>query len=190
MIPRAAEVLEAIYGALLLARLEARGMVFFDRSVEGFWKSFFAAVLVAPFYLILLLLGFAHEAPEASPPQVVLVEAVAYVISWTAFPVVMYEVTRAIDKDAQYTGYIVAFNWAQVVQMAVLVPFGILQTLGLLPTTLATFLGLIVNFAVLGYEWFIARTALGLTGAGALGVVALAFALMLTIRAVAHGMVG
>ena len=48
MIPSPLEIAYGIYGAWRLARLDVTGMEVFDRTVAGFWKSFFAAVLVAP----------------------------------------------------------------------------------------------------------------------------------------------
>ena len=189
MIPRAAEVLQALYGAILLARLEARGMDFFDRTLDGFWKSFFAAVLVAPFHFIHLLITYTRDTPETGLAPVLIVKTFAYVITWIAFPVVMYEITRAFGKEAQYRGHIVAYNWALVVQTAVWLPYGLLEMMGLLPEALSVFLGLVITLAFFGYEWFIARTALGLTVAGAMGVVALAFALVVSIDNFAYGLI-
>ena len=45
---RREQIARGIRGALLLARFDARGMEYFDLSVEGFWDSFFGAVLAAP----------------------------------------------------------------------------------------------------------------------------------------------
>ena len=56
MIPTAGETLRALYGAYRLARLDAGGMAYFDSSIGGFWRSFFAAVLVVPFYALLLVM--------------------------------------------------------------------------------------------------------------------------------------
>jgi len=51
-VPSAREMMYALYGAYRLARFDAGGMRYFDASIDGFWRSFFAAVLIAPFYLI------------------------------------------------------------------------------------------------------------------------------------------
>ena len=47
----AREVTAALYGSWRLARLDPGGMAYFNRTVEGFWNSFFAAVIVAPGYI-------------------------------------------------------------------------------------------------------------------------------------------
>ena len=50
--PDREEVLGALYGAYRLARIDPAGMTYFNLSFEGFWRSFFAAVLVAPAYAV------------------------------------------------------------------------------------------------------------------------------------------
>ena len=49
------EVQLAIGGALKLARGDARGLGFFDLSIDGFWRSFRAAAICYPLYLFLLI---------------------------------------------------------------------------------------------------------------------------------------
>ena len=50
------EVVAALYGAYRLARFDPSGLALFDATIAGFSRSFFAAVLVAPVYLVLLLI--------------------------------------------------------------------------------------------------------------------------------------
>ena len=44
----------ALAGSLRLARGEPTGLSYFDRSLDGFWRSFRAAVICYPLYLLLL----------------------------------------------------------------------------------------------------------------------------------------
>ena len=55
MIPSTTEIAYAFYGAWRLAHLDASGLKYFDTSLDGFWKSFFAAVLVAPAYALIVV---------------------------------------------------------------------------------------------------------------------------------------
>ena len=64
----------------------------------------------------LALLSF-EETPIAGPLRVFLVESIAYVIGWVAFPLAMVYVARALGREKRYVNYIVAFNWAQVPQV-------------------------------------------------------------------------
>ena len=43
MIPSLHEIFYGVFGAWRLFRLDPKAMAYFDNSVEGFWKSFFAA---------------------------------------------------------------------------------------------------------------------------------------------------
>ena len=55
MMPDHEEVLHSLYGAYRLAFLDRSGMSHFNLSVDGFWRSFFAAVLVAPGFALLVV---------------------------------------------------------------------------------------------------------------------------------------
>ena len=48
MLPTPSEILKALYGVYLLARRHPDAPAMFDCSVDGFWRSLFAAVLVLP----------------------------------------------------------------------------------------------------------------------------------------------
>ena len=110
------EIVSSLTGAVRLALGDTGAMSCFNRTIEGFWNSFFAAVLAAPGYLALALLSF-EETPIADPLRVFLVESIAYVIGWVAFPLAMVYVARALGREKRYVNYIVAFNWAQVPQV-------------------------------------------------------------------------
>ena len=62
MMPDRQEVASSLYGAWRLACLDESGMGYFNISVEGFWRSFFAAVLLAPVYM--LAIGQSLMTPE------------------------------------------------------------------------------------------------------------------------------
>jgi hypothetical protein len=177
VIPRAAEIAYGLYGAWRLAHLDPAGMRFFDRSLEGFWKSFFAAVLVAPGYALILVLDSAELKPSAGPLGIVVVQSLIYVIIWVAFPLVMFYLAQALGRDNEYQGFVVAYNWAQVIQLLLVMPASLVVASDWLPDPIAYLLNIGVLAAVLGYEWFIARTALALSASGAAGVVALSFVL-------------
>lgn len=183
----AREVATSLYGALRLARLDAGGMAFFNRSAAGFWRSFFAAVIVAPGYAALTIRDL-DPALAARPVRVFLVEAIGYVIGWVAFPLVMAYFCDLLQRDERYVGFIVAYNWAVVVQMAAfLVVIGIASApvLAGLAADLLTFAAFV---AILFYQWFIARTALGIETGKAIVVVGIDLALVVLINGVTGGL--
>jgi hypothetical protein len=177
------EIFLSISGAFRLAFLHGDGMAFFNRTPEGFWRSFFAAALVAPGYLAIALL---QPDTKGFPPfHDAAVGALAYVIGWVAFPLAVFPVVRLLGREDRYIGYIVAYNWASVPQM-LLFAAAALAEYGLSPGAAGTqFLGLAAFFAVLAYYWFIARTALAIDGFAAAGLVILDLAVTMIISAVA-----
>lgn len=174
--PDIAYLTRSIYGAWRLARLDRAGMTLFELSIPGFWRSFFAAVVVAPFYLALIFLRFEQEADLGAVVELlpfVVVKLIAYAVSWVAFPLAMLAITRLLSLGAAYIPYIIAYNWSAVIQIAVLLLAALIQASGLLPEALGAALIIVVPIAILFYLWFIARVALQTTALTAAGVVVL-----------------
>ena len=182
---RAREAAYALFGAYRLARLDPSGLQYFNATVQGFWRSFTAALIVAPGYVILigLELGQSPDAASFDWGHIALVQAIAYVISWTAFPVALHYLTAAIGRHQEYVGYIVAYNWAAVIQMAVMLPAAAVQAM--IPGQAGGLIMLPVVVATAFYQWFIARTALRIGGGTAAGIVGFDFALSLFIAGIA-----
>ena len=181
-LPSAGEVSRSLFGAWQLARADETGLNWFDTSVGGFWRSFFAAAIIAPFYLILVTMRYSAGMIDPEPVRYFTVEAIAYVIAWTAFPVVMLTVARILEREDRFLRYIVAYNWAAVLQNAVYMPLGFLRLAGILPSDAAAFLSLVVLGLILMYTWFITKTAMDVPGGTAAGIVALDFVLSLFIN--------
>jgi len=186
--PTLHEIVTSLYGACRLARFDPNGMSYFDTSVEGVWRSFFAAVLIAPFYAVLLAIRFPLDGGDIDPMQFTLAEGVAYVMSWVAYPVVMVTLTQVMGCWERFPAYIAAYNWSMVLQNALFLPIGILGATGAISADAASFLWLVALVAVLVYIWFIARTALDLPPFTCAGIVILDIALSFLISAMADGL--
>jgi len=180
------EVITALYGAYRLARFDPGGLGFFDVTVQGFWRSFFAAVLVAPLYLILLLIRYSNLPNPLPLFRFITLEAIAYVIAWVAFPLLMASLARLLDRDDYYIRYIVAYNWAAVLQNLLYIPIAILAAAGVLSIALSNTLGLMALALIVAYTWFITRTALEVAAGMAAGIVGLDFMLNVLINTVAE----
>lgn len=154
----------ALRGALRLARGDRGGLACLDRSMDGFWRSFRAAVIAYPLFLILLGMRVTVAEWERSGPlQIALVETVGYVIAWSAFPLIMLSVTRWIDRERRFVDFMVAYNWSQVLQSALFVLIGLETESGVLGAPAAAAIELAGLAAVIVYEWYIARVALDTT---------------------------
>lgn len=182
--PGLSEILRALYGAYRLARFDAGGLASFDISIGGFWRSFFAAVLVLPLYLATLDVRFAGEGFETPWPRFLAIQMIGYVIGWIAYPLVMTTVARALDRERHYLRYIVAYNWTSVWQNLIYLPLAMLSLGGAVAEGPAAFLTLGALVVVLVYAWFVARTALDVPAPVAAALVALDIGLSLIITAV------
>jgi len=168
------EVQLAVGGALRLARGDPRGLGFFDTSIDGFWRSFRAAVICYPFFLILL--GFRVSTARwqaAGLMPVVIVETIGYVISWVAFPLLMLPLSRWLGREERFLPFMVAYNWSQVPQTALFVILAAGAASGLLPHAMEQLADFAAAVAVLLYEWYIARVALAVSSSQAVPVVLL-----------------
>jgi hypothetical protein len=170
MIPDQEEVFRSIYGAYRLARLDRSGMGHFNLSVEGFWRSFFAAVLVAPGYALLVMQDLLGRPEEVSPAWALVIETLGYAIGWAAFPLVAIVVTQLLGLSRNYAAMIIAANWAAVIQIGL---FVVAVGLGFVLPSLAGFTVTLATVAILSYQWFVFRTALGTTSGIAIALVLL-----------------
>jgi hypothetical protein len=181
------EVQLSVGGALRLACGDRRGLGFFNPSIEGFWRSFRAALICYPMYLLLLGFRIAAEQWESSGVATILaVETIAYVISWTALPLLIMPLAHWLGRDARFLPFMVAYNWSQIPQTALFVLVGFDGATGLLPPSAAGVAELLAAVAALVYEWYIARVALAVTGAQASLVVIVDLILGTTLGRVAE----
>lgn len=188
MIPTTREILSAVYGAWTLFKLDPRGLEFFEDSVPAFWRSFFAAVIVAPGFAILRLIDYAETEVSAGPLAILLVELIAYVVIWAGFPLALHYLARGIDRPERYVLAVVALNWSVVVQIAVSLPVHLIAVSGILSPGFAAIATLAVLLVTLFYEGFVARTALQVSPPLAALVVVVDVAISLAVQALVNAM--
>lgn len=170
------DIRDALQGALRLACADAGGFESFDRSRAGFWKSFRAALLLYPLFL---LLAFRAGRPGEVEDfiRLFLVQTVAYAVTWLAFPVVMASVCDVLGRRHRYVGFVVAYNWAQIPQYGYSV---ILLGLG------GGMDGAIATFPIFLYEGYVAAVALDIGGLSAAMIVMIDYLLGTGIDLVAN----
>jgi hypothetical protein len=161
--PSGEEISHSLRGAVLLARFDARGVGHFNITLDGFWRSFVGALLVLPLTVLTML-------AESGGTEIAWsTEAVRYAGGWMLFPIVMIPIARLLGLSQHYVGFVIAYNWTQVVQSI------LFFVLGVLHRTQIPFLapGGVLDYAVLVYcivyFVFVARVTLGvgpLTGSG------------------------
>ncbi len=183
------EVQLAVGGALRLAVGDRRGLGYFDASIDGFWRSFRAGAICYPLYLFLVSVRVPHAQWEISGvAPILIVETIAYVISWVAFPLLILPVARHLGRADRFLPFMVVYNWSQIPQTVVFVLVGLDTATGLLPPSSAHFAGLLAAIAALVYEWYIARVALAVTGTQATLVIIIDLLLSTTVGRIAQSL--
>lgn len=189
MIPALGEIWLSLYGAWRLARRDPAGIGWFAGSSDGAARSFFAAVLVAPAYALMLALRFAALPEDAAEPvPFAAAETIAYVVSWVAFPLAMASLSQALGRFDRWPLFVCAYNWSLVVQNALILPVAVASTAGLIPPAVAGLLWLPLLAFLIAYAWFIARVALEVPPSTAFAIVGLDFLLSFAIDATADAL--
>ncbi len=96
MIPPRAELVASLFGAWCLIKFDPRGLSYFNCSVEGFWRSFFAAIVALPLFVALSSMH-AYEI-EAGSSGSFGVHLIRYAVGWVAFPIVMEILVRVLNR--------------------------------------------------------------------------------------------
>jgi len=182
------EIAHGVSGAWRLMWGDGGGLYMLDRTREGFWRSFRVMLLVAPLQVFCLLIVYDRTQTVAADSTIVLVEALRYVIEWTAFPVILLEIARRAGWLARYIGAVVALNWASV-------PVIILSTLRLalgevVPSWLGGALGLILMGFFIYWLTRILRETLALGIGPALALALMNLWLSITLEILVDGIVG
>ena len=178
------EIVASLYGAWRLARFDAAGLACFTSTLAGFWRSFFAAVIVAPLYALSLMMPL----DDGAAPRTVghaIVEAIAYAVSWVAYPVAAEWVSRQLRCRERFVAYMTAYNWSAVIQHTMISLIIVATGVDLLSLQAAQLIWLLVTCYLLTYVWFIARSALSIAPLAAAAFVALDLLLSYAIGSVA-----
>ena len=167
----AAQVAKSIYGAARLARFDAGGLQFFDNTEEEFWRSFYAAGIVAPMVAVLAGIHLAEITVGAGPVRIFFVEAVVYVLDWMIFPFIALYIAEFIGKGDCYFRYIAARNWAIVLQMTLFIVLALFSQSGILAKGPSVTLSIAATIAILIYQGFITRVGLEVSTRAAAAIV-------------------
>jgi hypothetical protein len=188
--PSFAEIAAALFGAWRLAHLDKSGLQAFDFSVAGAYKSFFAAVIVAPGYFLLLMLVYAERSIEAPLAMIVPMVAGGYVILWVLFPLVAHSLLNGLAMGQRFIPLLVAYNWAQCLVVYAILPIAAVSASGMLGGFGQLLSFLMQIFIAPAYLWFVMRTALQGNGHIAFGLLMLTIFLELAVMLVVESRLG
>ena len=170
-------------GVIRLWRGDVAGFLAFDRSLDGFWRSYTAMILGAPIHALLLFVSRGESAAPLASWHDGMVEAIAYVITWVAFPLLMTRISRRLGREDRFVDYMVPYNWAALAQLVLFTLAAVVRLA--LPEFVGSVLMLVAIAAVLHLQWFIAREGLGISGRFAFMIVIADLSLSIFIGGVA-----
>jgi hypothetical protein len=170
------EASRSLSGAWGLLRRDPAAPTAFNATLDGVWRSFFAAVLLLPLHLAYLALAAPPAPGEATGATRWIVHFLIYVIGWAAWPLIAYYMTRLMECSDKLLGYVVAYNWSQLLTGPFIIGLDVFGRL-VLPQDLAFFLDLAGFAGVLFYAYMIARQMLGIVPSKAIVLVLTAFLL-------------
>ncbi len=182
-LPSKAELETSIKGAFQLLLQKPEGLRLLDASERGYWRSFYAMLYALPFHFFVLIaapesLQQMDEAARQAQQQAagqgggilsLTGHGLIYIIGWLYWPLLAFYVAQALGRAERYMVYIVAYNWARLVQLFLIAAASLLGP-GILGDA-GSFLVMITLFLGVFYEWSVARLALSLSGMQAAGVV-------------------
>lgn len=147
-------------------------------ALTDFWRSFRAAIVAFP--LSLLMLALVPHGLEVTG-KLIAADIFGYIMTWTAFPLIAVYLADRMQVFPRYWRFIVATNWANLLQSAVFTLVIVVNTSGVLPEAVSAMLFMAVWFWILLFKWRLARNGLGIANFPAVGVVLLDLALRFAI---------
>ena len=178
------EIVSALYGSLRLAFGDKNGTNYFNTSHLGFWRSFTAAIIVAPIFILFLNVRYIVSDSDINFFRFVSIYATAYVIGWIVFPLVINYITGILGNGEKFVSYIVMYNWASVLQNFIYLPFAIIVEAHLIYGTASTIIGLCLLGLVFLYTSFITKTVLEVSNSIAAAIVVLDLILSVIISSI------
>jgi len=161
-------------GLIRVLRGDRAGLDRMGAASRAGWIASFVipAILLAPAYGWMTMRRFAdmETTPEFVPTFAI--ETIGYVVGWTAFPVLSHAICQRIGQPVDWFGYIAAYNWANVLQIAFYVPAALLGTFEGVPPLPLFLVGVVAVTAAIALHFRVARVVLEIAPVQALMLVA------------------
>lgn len=152
------DLLRALQGLGRVFRFDDGYRNFFDTTIQGTWRSFFAMMLVAPIVALNLPDDLNVSYPNTTQFEFFAVQVLTYVIAWVAVPVAAFEIGRWLKRTDDMPAFITVYNWFQLINLPIAISIWAAMEGGLPAAAgLLSLISLIVYFV---YLFFIARSLL------------------------------
>jgi hypothetical protein len=181
------EITRSLTGAWRLALNQPDAMRFFDISLDGFWRSFQAIVLIAPAYALTAMadrramLSDAIADESFSDAGFIVAKTITLALDWITLPIILAALAAPLGIKRGYTAYIVARNWTTVLIILPFAAIALLEALGLFSVEVAALMSIASLAIVFRVSYVVARRALNAGMDVAIGIVVLDFLVSLAI---------
>jgi hypothetical protein len=174
--PFVQEITSSILGACRLALRDADGVRWFNLTVEGFWRSFVAALLILPFALLVALVPLPQEDldVERGFPMVIGL----YFLEWVGRAVLLLGLSVVVGRTNRYAGLVIMWNWVAIPEFGL---FAVATILSFLISPMAPFFFVIALGGMFAIDYFVTRTALDIGAGPAFGIVVVIFLAQLAL---------
>ena len=185
----------SISGAWDVMNGRVEGLRKLDLTIDGFWASFGAIVLILPVALIAMaservaMLAVGGEAVALTGGYVVL-RLIAVIVDWLAFPAILALLARPMGITTRFVPYIVARNWAAVPVAGMFAVPHLFHAFGVLPTGMLSFVLLILFGVAVWFAYVVVRTAMQVPPVMAVPIVILEIASGLVIELMFNRLAG
>jgi hypothetical protein len=165
---------------------DPRAAHLFENSYAGAVRSYWAAIVILPIYMLTIggqyampsdnYSNFGTLAEHSGLVSAALAKFCIYTLCWfVAWPLVVDRLTTYLDCEKNFFRYVASYNWMHALYALV----GLLFWTGTMSGVIHDGNTVVAAISLLGvlwtYHWFILRHALGLDGGYAAMVVALEF---------------
>jgi uncharacterized membrane protein len=111
-----------LYGLWRLLRGDPRATEYLEKDRNAAHRSFFAALLVLPFYVVLRYLDVVRSNGPAITLEFIVIEGSAYALNWTAFLFMLYFICQLLGRHARFPAVVIAMNWSSLLLTALVFP--------------------------------------------------------------------
>lgn len=187
------EAMRGIFAAWFMFLRDKRAAALLDNSYLGAVKSYWAALIVLPLYMLgttIEFLGpsdslrnFGYMAGEAGLLNATIAEICIYILCWfVAWPLVLDRLAPYLDCEENFFRYIAGYNWMRVMYILIGLIFITLNFAGIIPEESRNAAAFTVLAVLWTYHWFVLRHALGVNGGYAALLVAAEFLFVSMIK--------
>lgn len=186
MLPSSLEVARSLRGSWRLMDEGEKALADFNLSWDGLAKSFAAILLTAPAVVAVLAAdrlrnGLSNESGLFTAPELTVGALFQPLLSFLVIPALVLALFWQVARTARGTGFVIAWNWTEVIVTLLLAAPAALFAAGLFDGRMAFVVTLAFACIAARLRFAVARSALGVGTPMAIGVVALAFTVEIAV---------